>query len=210
MSSSLKNLLTKRISVALLSGLVVGGVASHTLLRSLTVVEEAKSVVSAEIGYSLPIKLSVPAVGIEAEFEAPVGIDAEGEMEVPKNYDTVAWYKHGPTPGELGPTVIVGHVDSEKGPEVFQPLKDVKEGDEIKVKREDGTTMVFRVYDVAYHSRKKFPVGKIFGDVDQPEIRLITCGGFFDYFKRSYSHNLVVYGTLARVETVASTTDDKM
>lgn len=143
---------------------------------------------------SLPVAIRVPAVGISADFETPLDLQSNGLMEVPKGYDTVAWYKHSPTPGEQGPSVVVGHVDSEKGPEVFQPLKDLKDGDLIEVERRDGSVAVFEVYRVSYHSKKRFPFEKVFGDVDGSEIRLITCGGLFDKNSMSYSHNLVAYG----------------
>ena len=149
---------------------------------------------------SLPLSIRVPAVGIEASFEAPVALDSFGRMEVPEGYDTVAWYEFAPTPGELGPSVVLGHVDSESGPKVFHPLKDVNEGDIIEVTREDGTVAVFEAYKIKYYRQTRFPMQDVFGDTDGAEIRLITCSGIFDHATYRYSHNLVVYGKLLEVK----------
>lgn len=186
----------KKVIAGLLLGVLIGGLvtyfwlnrASDTFSRADSVEETFRLVKP-----SLPVFIRVPAVGIEAEFETPLNLDSTGSMEVPKGFDTVAWYKYSPTPGEVGPSVVVGHVDSENGPEVFQPLKDLKEGDLIEINREDGSIAVFEVYKMSYHSKKRFPLDKVFGDVDGSELRLITCGGTFDYNERSYSHNLVIY-----------------
>lgn len=145
---------------------------------------------------SIPVHISVPSVGIEADFEEPLGIDPKGEMTVPKGFDTVGWYRYSPTPGELGPAVVLGHVDSQAGPEVFHPLKDIKDNDLIKITREDGSVAVFSVYEVDYYSQRKFPSDKVYGDTKLPELRLITCAGIFNKGSHRYSHNLVVYARL--------------
>ncbi|OGG86179.1 hypothetical protein A2392_01825 [Candidatus Kaiserbacteria bacterium RIFOXYB1_FULL_46_14] len=185
----------KPIAVLLL-GVLMGGSSTYFWLDQVGLAfgrTDYPEETSRSVEPSLPVFIRVLAVGIEAEFETPLDLDSTGLMEVPKGFDTVAWYKHSPTPGEIGPSVIVGHVDSETGPEVFQPLKDIKDGDLIEIGREDGSTAVFEVYRLSYHSKKRFPFEKVFGDVDGSELRLITCGGVFDHSDRSYSHNLVVY-----------------
>jgi len=142
---------------------------------------------------SLPEHIRIPAVGIDADFEAPLGVDEHGEIEVPKAFDTVAWYRYGPTPGEIGPAVVLGHVDSFIGPEVFYPLRDIEEGDHIEIERQDGTTVEFGVTEVRYVSQDDFPTHDVYGDIPYAGLRLITCSGSFDHGTGHYSHNLIVF-----------------
>lgn len=191
----------KKLIVGSLLGVVIGSLSTYFWLDWVDLVldnTDDSEEISQLVEPSFPTVIRVPAVGIEAKFETPLDLDSTGLMEVPKGFDTVAWYKYSPTPGEIGPSVVVGHVDSENGPEVFQPLKDLKDGDLVEIGREDGSVAVFEVYKLSYHSKKRFPFDKVFGDVEGSELRLITCGGVFDYDDRSYSHNLVIYAKFLR------------
>lgn len=143
-----------------------------------------------------PARLRIPSVGIVADFEAPLGIDEKGEVEVPTSFKTVGWYKYGPTPGELGPAVVLGHVDSINGPEIFYNLRRVELGDRVEIDREDGTTAVFEVTRIQNVAQAEFPTLEIYGDIDHAGLRLITCSGTFDRGIRRYSHNLIVYARL--------------
>lgn len=145
---------------------------------------------------SAPTHLSIPAIDLEADFEAPLGLRADQTVEVPALYTTVGWYKHGATPGEVGTAVILGHVDSYQGPAVFFNLKQLKVGDVIKVNREDGTTATFIVDEIGRYSRANFPTERVYGQTNTPTLRLITCTGTFNYGKQEYSHNLVIYASL--------------
>lgn len=149
---------------------------------------------------SAPVKLRIPKLGIETTFEEPLGTTDNGAIEIPESYDKVAWYKHGPTPGEIGPAVILGHVDSYLGAAVFFRLGGLSEGDEIYVDREDGTTAIFEVTGKERPSQSDFPTDRVYGNLDHAGLRLITCSGIYNRGTTRYSHNLIVYAKLARVE----------
>jgi hypothetical protein len=143
-----------------------------------------------------PVRLSVPTVGIDTSVTA-IDLDAAGAL-VPPSDDTVAgWYRSGPAPGDGGPAVLTGHVDSVAGPAVFFRLRDVAVGDPVAVTRTDGTTARFTVTRVARFPKGAFPTAEVYAPTPWAELRLITCGGAFDRSARSYLDDVVVY---ARVE----------
>ncbi len=114
----------------------------------------------------------------------------------PLESDEPGWYDGSPTPGELGPAVILGHVDSARsGPAVFYDLAALLPGDTIGVTRADGTTVTFRVDEVARYPKRAFPTEAVYGDLDHAGLRLITCGGDFDRSAGSYEDNIVVYAS---------------
>ncbi len=163
-------------------------------------VDEIQGVVMNE---SLPTRLVIPSISIDTSFETPLGLKQNGEIEVPKSYTDVAYYKHGPTPGELGPSVILGHVDSYEGPAVFFSLGQLEEGDEIRVERKDGTVAVFAVTELERHPQSDFPTREVYGDLDHAGLRLITCSGFYDRDVLRYTHNLIVFAKLVSTSTVS-------
>jgi len=145
---------------------------------------------------SAPIELRIPKLGLITSFEPPLGLNEDQTIEVPDSYTKVGWYKHGATPGETGPSVILGHVDSFEGPAVFYHLGRLKKGDEIEVKREDGSVALFEVTSTERFDQDDFPTELVYGPTDGAEIRLITCTGVFSKGQQRYSHNLVVFGVL--------------
>lgn len=144
---------------------------------------------------SLPVHLRVPVAAVDTDL-ITVGRQADGTLELPTSYDIAAWYKYSPTPGELGPSVIVGHVDSYKGLGVFWYLKDLKPNDLIEVDRSDGTAANFSVIKVEEVSQDSFPTNEVYGAINYAGIRLITCGGEFSHATGHYNHNIVVFGKL--------------
>lgn len=142
---------------------------------------------------SLPTKLRIPSVNIDTLFSAPLGLEPSGEVMVPEGYDEVGLYRNGPTPGELGPAVVLGHVDSVDGPAVFFSLGQLKEGDDIYVDRVDGTTAHFKVTELRRIKQSDFPTRDVYGDLDHAGLRLITCTGIFNQGAQRYSHNLIVF-----------------
>jgi sortase (surface protein transpeptidase) len=162
--------------------------------------EQAQEVQGEVMGKSAPVRLIIPSINVDTDFEEPLGLKANSEIEVPESYTDVAYYKNGPTPGELGPSVILGHVDSIDGPAVFFSLGQLKEGDEIKVEREDGSTAVFAVTKLERHSQDGFPTKEVYGDIDHAGLRLITCTGLYEKNALRYTHNLIVFAKLVRVE----------
>lgn len=145
---------------------------------------------------SEPTSINIPAIRLSAEFEEPLGVASDGTVEVPDTFTDVGWYKYGPTPGELGPAVVIGHVDSYEGPAVFYDLRKLKENDRIMVTREDGSVAVFAVTHLQHVSQDTFPTADVYGDIDHAGLRLITCTGTYDRGERRYSHNLIVYARL--------------
>lgn len=145
-----------------------------------------------------PTRLDIPAIGVTSDL-LQLGLNPDDTVEVPPlSEDAPAgWYRHSPTPGELGPAVILGHVDSaEYGPGVFFELGALVPGDTIDVTRADGATAVFTVNRVLSYPKTQFPTDEVYGDTDHAALRLITCGGAFDEGSRSYLENVVVYAEL--------------
>ena len=143
-----------------------------------------------------PLRISIPAIGVDAAVVG-VGLRADGAMEVPA-VDRAGWYQLGPRPGEPGPAVIVGHVDSRRGPAVFYRLRQLHRGDGILVRRTGGTTAAFTVEAVEQQPKSTLPVGRIWNRTAEPVLRLITCGGTFDRTSRHYRDNVIVYAKLSR------------
>lgn len=197
--------LTRRIQLAAAVGVWAGIVIfwpyiGETPAKLDDIPNTMTEIVGAVLPESAPVRISISAINVEAEFESPLGLKSNGEIEVPETYDKVAYYGYGPTPGELGPAVILGHVDSYEGPAVFFSLGQLKEGDEIKVEREDGTTAVFAVTKLERHLQSGFPTREVYQDIDHAGLRLITCTGVYDHGSLRYSHNLIVFAKLARTE----------
>jgi hypothetical protein len=145
---------------------------------------------------SQPVLLSIPKLNLETGFEEPLGLQSDGSIEIPEGYTSVGWYKFGPTPGEIGPAVILGHVDSYEGPAVFFSLGQLEIGDDILVTRADGSNAKFKVSEVERNSQDTFPTRKVYGDINHAGLRLVTCSGVFDKGQQRYSHNLIVYARL--------------
>ncbi len=125
-----------------------------------------------------------------------MGLTANGQLQVPTNFARVGWWSGGPKPGEVGPAVLEGHVDSTKGAAVFYALRLLKHGDEIQVVRKDRSALVFVVDRLASYPKSNFPTLEVYGPTDTPTLRLITCTGSFDRSRHSYRDNLVVYANL--------------
>lgn len=162
--------------------------------------EAPEPVIEEVPGYALeaaePTVLSIPKIKLETTFEEPLGLNPDGTATVPESYTKVGWYKHGPTPGELGPAVILGHVDSFEGPAVFFSLGQLEVGDDIYITRSDGSTAHFIVSELERNEQVAFPTTKVYSDLNYAGLRLITCTGTFERGEQRYSHNLIVYAKL--------------
>jgi hypothetical protein len=148
---------------------------------------------------SQPVRIAMPAIGVSAPVK-PVGLNSDGTLEVPPLSipNLTGWYRYGPTPGEDGPAVIVGHVDSARGgPSVFFRLGQLKPGDPVRITRADSSVAVFTVQAVEEYAKDAFPTDKVYGPVGYPGLRLITCGGRFDASTGNYVDNIVAYARLA-------------
>lgn len=142
------------------------------------------------------VKLKITDIGVDATVVA-VGKRDDGTVDVPSNPQLVGQYKYAPTPGENGPAIIVGHVDSIAGTQVFWRLRELMPGQTIEVIRADKTKAIFRVDSVKNFRQDNFPTKEVYGNIDYPGLRLITCGGTFNYLTQHYSENTVVFASLA-------------
>jgi sortase (surface protein transpeptidase) len=145
---------------------------------------------------ALPVRLQIPAIDVSAPL-VKLGRLPDGSLQVPKDWDTAGWYDKGPRPGQPGPAIILGHVDSKTGPAVFYQLRALRPGDTVRVGLADGRILVFRVQRVQRYPKDEFPTEAVYFPTLNRELRLITCGGEFDYARHSYLDNIVVYATLA-------------
>jgi sortase (surface protein transpeptidase) len=142
-----------------------------------------------------PVRVRVPALGTTSEV-VHLGLRDDGTMEVPPGADPVGWYDRSPTPGELGPAVLAGHVDWDGEPGAFAGLDELLAGDQVVVERADGTVATFTVERVEAHDKDAFPTDEVYGDLDHAGLRLITCGGGFDEETGDYEQNVVVFARL--------------
>ena len=140
---------------------------------------------------SPPVRVEIPAIGVSSRL-VRLGLNADGTMQVPGDYDLAGWFTGGAMPGQDGPAVISGHVDSKTGPAVFYRLRDLRPGDSVRVQRAAGDWLAFEVTGTARYAKTAFPTEAVFGPVTGPVLRLITCGGDFDRASGHYLDNMVV------------------
>lgn len=147
---------------------------------------------------SEPVAVRLPSIDVSSPIHG-LGLDAQGQLKVPsgERYDEVAWYDGSPTPGEVGPAVLEGHVTGTgHDPSVFFELGDVRAGDVVEVDRADGTTATFEVTDVKKSPKDDFPRIDVYGATEGPELRIITCGGTYDEDARRHLENIIVFAEL--------------
>jgi sortase (surface protein transpeptidase) len=143
-----------------------------------------------------PKRLVIPAIGVSTGL-IHLGLTRAGTLQVPVSTAVAGWYTGSPRPGAIGSSVIGGHIDSYRGPGSFFRLRRLRPGNQIYVRRADGTVAVFRVYAVHQYLKNHFPTESVYGPTPDAQLRLITCGGTFDPSTGHYLSNVVVYATLA-------------
>jgi sortase (surface protein transpeptidase) len=143
-----------------------------------------------------PTRVRMPAIDVDSSL-VRLGVDDAGALVPPEDFAQAGWFTGSPAPGETGPAVIAGHVDSYEGPAVFFRLAELRKGDKVLVDRADGTTARFTVSSVDRYPKDRFPTDQVYGPTPRAELRLITCGGEFDRAARSYRDNVVVSAVLA-------------
>ena len=145
---------------------------------------------------SKPVRLIAPDIRLDTPL-ITTGKNDKGELAVPERHDIAAWYELSPTPGEIGPSVIVGHVDTYLGPSVFFYLKELQAGQKVYIDREDGSRVAFRVDGQQLVDQNAFPTKEVYGNIDYPGLRLITCGGAFNPVSGEYLQNTVIFASYA-------------
>ena len=184
------------------TGIAVLGVAVaaqvHAPQPSQSVAGVIGSASGPSLSRSLPVAVDIPAIGVDAKL-LRLGLNSDGTIQVPSietSADEAAWYKYSATPGQIGSSVIEGHVDSYQGAAVFFRLGALRPGDTVNVTLADGITAVFRVTGVREYVKSRFPAKAIYGATDFAALRLITCGGAFDYATGHYLSSTVVFASL--------------
>jgi sortase (surface protein transpeptidase) len=142
-----------------------------------------------------PSRIRIPSIGVDARI-VKVGLKANGDMETPA-FGRAGWYTEGPRPGQDGPAVVVAHVDSKSGPDVFAKLKQLKRGGTILVTDKQGKVHEFVAGRKQQTDKTALPVKAIWGETDGPALRLITCGGDFDKASGHYVSNVIVWADAA-------------
>ena len=163
-----------------------------------TVAPTATSVATPPL-QSQPTTIAIPAIGVASEV-IQVGLNPDNTLQAPQpgpDYDKAAWYKYSPIPGNVGPAIIEGHVDSAaSGPSVFYKLGELRPGDQVEVTLANHAVSTFKVTGVREYPKENFPTAEVYGETTIPALRLITCGGTFDSSTGHYRSNVVVYATL--------------
>jgi len=139
-----------------------------------------------------PVRLRIPGLHITSRL---LRLDRlpDGTVAVPDRADVAGWFEQGPRPGQPGPAVILGHVDSRRGPGIFLDLALAKPGTAVHIDRADRTTVTFRVTGVSRVPKDHFPTALVYAPTLEPTLRLVTCGGTFDRVRRSYRDNVIVF-----------------
>lgn len=159
-------------------------------------------------GAVVPVSVQVPAIGVDERAVVALGVAPDGTAEVPRDFERVGWFdrtlaaqRAGSAPADVaippgrGPTVLLGHVDSRRGPAVFFRLRDLRPGDVVEVGRSDGSVARYAVERTEQVAKDAFPTFAVFGATATDVLRLVTCAGDFDRGARSYMDNLVVQAT---------------
>jgi LPXTG-site transpeptidase (sortase) family protein len=155
---------------------------------------------------STPVRVVIKKLGVNAPVKS-VGVDRNGAIQVPPvdNANLVGWYRHGPTAGEAGPAVMLGHKDTRTRSAVFHRLHELRNGDTIEVHRLDGTVAVFTVGGVEQADKTTFPTQRVYGRQENAQLHLITCGGTYNRTTGHYTDNVIVYATMTSNHVGAGT-----
>ncbi len=152
---------------------------------------------AAPLAVPLPVALQIPAIEVRTRL-IRLGLTRQGTLQVPSSPSVAGWYTSSPRPGEIGSSIIAGHIDSYVGPGIFYRLRELRPGNRIYVRQADGKLAVFQVTAVHQYPKAHFPTTAVYGPVPDAELHLITCGGTYDYATHTYLSNIVVDSTEVR------------
>jgi LPXTG-site transpeptidase (sortase) family protein len=152
------------------------------------------------VARSAPLRLRIPAIKLSVPL-SELGLNADGTVEVPTNFNEPGWFHLGPSPGQLGSSVILGHVHSSRGPSVFWNLGKLHVGDRVIVSLRDGVVAQFAVTKVAAYPKQDFPSHLVYGPHGIIALNLVTCGGVYDKKNHRFLSNVVVYTSLISTTT---------
>lgn len=140
----------------------------------------------------LPVRVDLPSIGVSSEL-TDLHLQPNGSLEAPDDFAVAGWWVGGTRPGDPGPAVVVGHVDSFRGPAVFFKLGLLEQGSQVSIQRKDGSSVTFQVTELGRYPKNQFPTQLVYGSTLEPTLRLITCGGVFDRETHTYQDNVVVF-----------------
>jgi hypothetical protein len=143
----------------------------------------------------VPVRLSIPRIHLASSLER-LGRGRDGTVQDPSRWEVPGWYALGPRPGDPGSAVILGHVDSKRGPAVFYRLRELRPGDQISVTRADRSVVRFVVERVAQYDKARFPTNEVYYPTLAPALRLVTCGGQFDFTTGHYKSNVIAFARI--------------
>jgi hypothetical protein len=158
---------------------------------------------------SAPVELRIPAVALTVSLST-LGLNPDGTVQVPTDIQQPGWFRLGPSPGQEGSAVILGHVDSYQGPAVFFNLRSLVAGDQVDVTLADGVTAQFKVTSVAMYLKQSFPDQQVYGSHGYSALQLVTCGGVFDSDTGHYLSNIVVYTSLVATTPATAAADGSL
>jgi len=147
----------------------------------------------AQVETSPPVEVALPRIRVASSGLELLHLASDGALQAPKDFQRIGWYADGPAPGDVGPAVLAGHVDSKAGPAVFFRLRELRPGDRAVVTRGDGRQITFVVDRTQSFAKDAFPVAQVYAPTPLPELRLVTCTGAFDSGSGHYRDNLVVF-----------------
>ncbi|MFI6241353.1 class F sortase [Micromonospora sp. NPDC050795] len=153
--------------------------------------DDCPSVAAAPTPHGPPTRVRVPRIDVDSPLTV-LGLDRAGVLIPPTDFHTAGWYGGGPAPGDTGPAVLAGHLDSRRGPAVFARLGELRPGDLVEVWR-GGQRLAFRVTGSLRTRKDQFPTAVVYGPTPGAELRLVTCGGDFDRRRGHYVDNVVVF-----------------
>ena len=144
----------------------------------------------------VPVRVEIPRIGVASSLDR-LGRAPDGTVEEPTRWEVAGWYAPGTRPGDPGSAVILGHVDSKRGPAVFFRLRELRQGDRVTIRRADGSSVRFIVQRTEQYPKDRFPTDAVYYPTLTPALRLVTCGGEFDATVGRYRSNLIVFATMA-------------
>ncbi|MFG2051941.1 class F sortase [Micromonospora sp. NPDC048935] len=165
--------------------------------------DRCASVAASPVPQGPPTRVRVPRIGVDSALTV-LGLDRAGALVPPGDFGVVGWYGGGPAPGDTGPAVLAGHLDSRRGPAVFARLGELRPGDRVEVWR-GGQRLSFRVTGSLRTRKDRFPTEAVYGPTPGAELRLVTCGGDFDRRRGHYVDNVVVFAVIEAADPVLPT-----
>ena len=143
----------------------------------------------------VPVRIEIPSIGVASTLQR-LGRAPDRTVQVPSRWEVAGWYAGGTRPGDPGSAVILGHVDSTSGPAVFYRLSELRRGDTVTIRRADGSSVRFVVQRIQQYPKDRFPTDEVYYPTLTPALRLVTCGGQFDYATGHYRSNVIVFATI--------------